>query len=149
MEGVRWAGIADAGEAVGKGWLNWMAWEPEGWCPMLPLALLGGLPWAVPFGAKDWMVVRVVVRERTEGAGEEKVLSPPRRDSRPPWAVRLVPARDEAPCDRAVIDREPSWSVDLVPPVGGARPSSEERVELSASCDIALDLLVLRAVDNE
>ena len=39
------------------------------------------------------IVVRVVVRERTDGAGEEKQLSPPRR----PLAVRLVPVTDDAP----------------------------------------------------
>ncbi len=46
-------------------------------------------------GAADWMVVRVVVRERTEGAGEEKVLpSPPPFELSAPPAVDLVPAFD-------------------------------------------------------
>ena len=49
-----------------------------------------------PLGPIDWIVVRVVVRDRTEGAGEEKVLSPPLRDSKPPFAVRLVPVTDDA-----------------------------------------------------
>lgn len=96
--------------------------------PALPL-LLGGWELATPFGAIDWIVVSVVVRERTEGAGEEKVLSAPLRDSSPPLAVRLVPATDDAPWDGAVIDRAISWSVetvgaaDLAPPVASARPS--------------------------
>ena len=38
-------------------------------------------------GAADWIVVNVVVRERTEGVGEEKVLpSPPK-----PWELRAPP----------------------------------------------------------
>lgn len=46
-------------------------------------------------GAADWMVVRVVVKERTEGAGEEKVLpSPPPIELRGPPTVDLVPAFD-------------------------------------------------------
>lgn len=113
---------------------------------MLPFALLAK---ATPFGAIDCMVVRVVVRDRTEGAGDEKVLSPPRRDSTPPWAVRLVPARDDAPWDRAVMDREPSRSADLAPAVGGGRSSTEELKETARSWDMVLDLLVLRAVENE
>lgn len=50
------------------------------------------------------MVVRVVVRDRTEGAGEEKVLSPPFRESRPPPAVRLVPVTEDAICEGACRD---------------------------------------------
>lgn len=102
------------------------------------------------------MVVRVVVRERTECAGEEKVLSPPRRDSMPPFAVRLVPASDEAPREGAVMDREVSFSVDIVgatdlpPAVGGVSPSVsiDERKELSRAREVAL-VLVLLAVDME
>jgi len=41
------------------------------------LLLCAGAPPAPLGGARDWIVVRVVVRERTEGAGEEKVLSAP------------------------------------------------------------------------
>jgi len=146
--GVRWGGMADGGGAVGNGWLNCMTWELLGWewCPLLPAELLAV---ATPFGAIDWMVVKVVVRERTEGAGEEKVLSPPLRDSTPPCAVRLVPARDDAPWDRAVMDRAPSRSGDRASPVGRGRSSTEERKETSRSCDVVLDLLVLRAVESE
>lgn len=73
----------------------------------------------------DWMVVNVVASERTEGAGEEKVLSPPLGNSVPPFTVRLVPVMDEAPCE-AAVDLEVSFSVDMVgamdlpPAVGGA-----------------------------
>jgi hypothetical protein len=104
----------------------------------------------------DCIVVKVVARERTEGAGDEKVLSPPLRNSIPPFAVRLVPVRDEAPCDGAV-DLEVSFSVDIVgamdlpPAVGGARrsPSSiDERAELSRAREVAL-VLVLLAVEAE
>lgn len=46
-----------------------------------------------PGTATDWTVVRVVVRERTEGAGEEKVLLMPPSVLA---AVALVPALDPA-----------------------------------------------------
>lgn len=74
------------------------------------------------------MVVRVVVNERTEGAGDEKVLSPPFLESSPPLAVRLVPATDEAMCEGALIDNEASCSVETVGAVdrGGAMPCMED-----------------------
>jgi hypothetical protein len=59
------------------------------------------------------MVVNVVVKDLTEGAGLEKVLSPPLRESTPPPTVRLVPATELAPWLGAVV--EPSCSVDTVP----------------------------------
>lgn len=103
----------------------------------------------------DWMVVKVVARERTEGAGDEKVLSPPRRNSTPPFAVRVVPVTEEAPCDGAV-DLEVSFSVDMVgamdrpPAVGGARMSSviDERQEVPGARDVPL-VLVLLALEAE
>jgi hypothetical protein len=85
--GARWAGIADAGDVVGNGWLNCMDWV---FCCVVPEPV-----W--PLGAMDWIVVKVVAKERTEGAGLENVLSPPRRESSPPPTVRLVPARELAP----------------------------------------------------
>ena len=63
---------------------------------------------AFPPIVADWIVVRVVVRDRTEGAGEENVLSPPLLDSWPPPMVRAVPVREDAPCDGAAIDLEVS-----------------------------------------
>jgi hypothetical protein len=44
----------------------------------------------------EWMVVKVVVRDRTEGDGEENVLSPPFLESNPPFAVWVVPANEGA-----------------------------------------------------
>lgn len=42
------------------------------------------------------MVVKVVVKDRTDGAGLENVLSPPLLDSTPPPTVRFVPATELA-----------------------------------------------------
>lgn len=51
-------------------------------------------------GAADCTVVRVVVRDRTDGAGEEKVLpSPPPLELMPPPAVADVPALENAVSD--------------------------------------------------
>jgi hypothetical protein len=99
---------------------------------------------ALPPLATDWIVVRVVVRERTEGAGEEKVLSPPRRESCAP-IVRAVPVTEEAPWDRAAMDREVSWSVetvrvtDLAPDVWGTRLSADERCSRDVSLPLRVD----------
>lgn len=63
--------------------------------------------------------------DRTEGAGDEKVLSPPFL----PLAVLLVPAIEEVICDDAIMDCEASWSVPATerpPAVGGAAPSTED-----------------------
>lgn len=48
------------------------------WLPLLAEVVFWAPPPAV-FGAAVWIVVRVVVKDLTEGAGDEKVLSPPRR----------------------------------------------------------------------
>lgn len=54
-------------------------------------------------GAADCTVVKVVVNDRTEGAGEENVLpSPPPFELRPPPAVAVVPALEYAASDIAV-----------------------------------------------
>ena len=155
--GVRCTGIADAGEAVGNGWSKWMIWELDwfDWCGWLLVELWFWVP-PMPLGASDCIVVRVVVSERTDGAGDEKVLSPPRRDSKPPFAVRLVPARDDAPCDTAVMDREVyvSWSVETVgaidrpPVVGGGRPSVDSRGDSLLPREVTLDDLALRPVET-
>jgi hypothetical protein len=50
-------------------------------------------------GARDWTVVRVVVMDRTDGAGDENVLSLPPSVL---GAVALVPAPDGAASDSAV-----------------------------------------------
>jgi len=56
----------------------------------------------------DCIVVSVVVRDRTDGAGEENVLSPPLLDSCPPPAVLLVPATEDAPWETPAIDLDVS-----------------------------------------
>lgn len=116
-DGVRCDGMAEAGDVVGNGWLKWITWEPpppacrcDCWVlllfPVVELWFWAAVP---PLGAIDCIVVRVVVKERTDGAGDEKVLSPPRREeSKPQFTVRLVPASDEAPCEGAMIEREVS-----------------------------------------
>lgn len=51
-------------------------------------------------GAAECIVVRVVVNDRTEGAGEEKVLSFPRPPVLTPHpTVAFVPPPDDAVCD--------------------------------------------------
>lgn len=130
-----------------------MAWEPDWldwWLAELALFWL-----KVPLGAIDCMVVRVVVSERTEGAGDEKVLSPPLRESIPQPAVRLVPASDDAPCEGAVIEREVSWSVEMVgamdrpPAVGGGWPSADNRRDSPRPRDVMLEDLALLPVDMD
>lgn len=49
-------------------------------CALLAVRLLDAV---VAGGAAECMVVRVVVKERTDGAGDEKVLSP--------WPVLIPP----------------------------------------------------------
>ena len=88
------------------------------------------------------------MRDRTEGAGDEKVLSPPLRDSTPPWSVRLVPAMEDSRAEGAVVDREVSCSVDMVgamdrpPVVGGGWPSLETRTDSAVGAsDVTLENL--------
>jgi hypothetical protein len=100
---------------------------------------------ALPPFAADWIVVSVVVRERTEAAGEENVLSPPRR---PPPTVRVVPVSDDAPWDGAAMDLDVSRSVetvratDLAPDVAGGSPSREDVIERWRSREVSLPLPV-------
>lgn len=55
-------------------------------------------------GAADWIVVRVVVNERTEGAGEENVLSLPRPELTPHPTVAFVASPDEGACEGAASE---------------------------------------------
>jgi hypothetical protein len=71
--GARWAGRAWRGD-VGNWWVKCMP------CALLAVRLLDAV---VAGGAAECMVVRVVVKERTDGAGDEKVLSP--------WPVLIPP----------------------------------------------------------
>ena len=48
-------------------------------------------------GAAEWIVVRVVVRDRTDGAGDEKVLFAPFVELNPPPTVPVVPFPEDAP----------------------------------------------------
>lgn len=68
-------------------------------------------PFTPPFGAIDCIVVSVVVKDRTEGAGEENVLSSLRK---PPPAVRLVPATEDSICDGAWMECAASGPVERV-----------------------------------
>lgn len=56
--------------------------------------------------------MRVVVKDRSDGAGEEKVLSAPLRVLGPP-IVAAVPSAEDAACDCAATERVPC-SVDTV-----------------------------------
>lgn len=97
----------------------------------------------------DWIVVKVVVKDRTDGAGLENVLSPPLLESTPPPMVRLVPATELALWLGAISEREASWSVKTVPAqlllpiVGGPWSSRDVRVDW-----FALVLLVPVVVVN-
>lgn len=84
--------------------------------------------------AAECIVVSVVVRDRTEGAGEEKVLSAPRPEIPHP-IVTFVPSPDDGACDGAASECafpgsvETVPAVDLFPMVGGGSPSSEDRID--------------------
>ena len=110
-------------------------------------------PWAVPsevvpFGAAECMVVRVVVSDRTDGAGDENVLSAPRPELTPPSTV-VFPPPDEAPCDGAASSTE-AFAVDLLPIVGGGWPSTDVLTEcLLLLMEDMLTLLPVGAVEND
>jgi hypothetical protein len=95
--------------------------------------------------------VSVVVSDRTDGAGEEKVLSPPLRAV----AVRLVSASDDSPCEGAIMERHVSCSVDTVgaierpPVVGGGCSSLDILAESARSRDPSLANLWLSPEDPE
>jgi hypothetical protein len=83
--------------------------------------------------AADCIVVSVVVNDRIDGAGDEKVLSFPRPVLIPHPAVPAVPPPDDAACDCAVSECVTSVhivaAVDLFPIVGGWSPSSEDCID--------------------
>jgi hypothetical protein len=87
---------------IANGWLNCMLCDVLGCSAWICVC---ARPEGCPFGPTDCIVVNVVVKDRTEGDGDEKVLSPPLRDSMPPFAVLLVPAKDGAPCEGAISER--------------------------------------------
>lgn len=80
-------------------------------------------------GAADCIVVRVVVKERTDGVGDEKVLpSPPPTpfELNAPPAVTLVSAF-EYPASELIVSGlvDTVGAADLFPMVGGVCPSLE------------------------
>lgn len=130
---------------------NW--WEKCRACGLLGFAL----PFEVgaALGAADCIVVRVVVNERREGAGDENVLSAPRPELTPHPTVAFVPCPEDAACEGAASECAPSGSVetvaavDLFPIVGGGRPSSDDRRECLRSTEDALIELPVGTVENE
>lgn len=77
------------------------------------------------------MVVSVVVSDRTDGAGDENVLSAP-LPMVPAPTVPAVPAPEDAACDCAASDRairsvDTVGAADLFPAVAEAMPSTEDR----------------------
>jgi hypothetical protein len=109
------------------------------------------LPAASGPAAVECIVVRVVVNDRRDGAGDENVLSAPLPVLGTPPTVADVPAPDEAPWDCAA-----SASVDIVgatdrfPIVGGGRPSTEERHErLLRSMDVVLAVRPVGTVEED
>ena len=105
------------------------------WCEKCILcALLPEVLCDVVFtgGAAECIVVRVVVKDRTDGAGEENVLSP-WPVLTPPPIVADVPAPDDAPCEGAASECGPSVDIvgaeDLLPMVGGRPPFSDMLTE--------------------
>lgn len=98
------------------------------------------------------MVVSVVVSDRTEGAGEENVLSAPLPELTP--TVAFVSCPEDGACDGAASECAPPavdivGAVDLFPIVGGGRPSKEERRECLRSIEDALIELPVGTVENE
>ena len=96
------------------------------------------------------------MRDRTEGAGDENVLSGPCPELTPHPAVPVVPSPEEAPCEAATSECAKSGSVhnvgavDLLPIVGGGRPSWEDRTEcLLRSKDELLIAFPVRPVESE
>lgn len=87
-----------------------MVWALFGCAAECPPAVWA--PFTPPFAAMDCMVVSVVVKDRTEGAGEENVLSSPLRN--PPPAVRLVPVTVDSICDGAWMECAASGPVERV-----------------------------------
>jgi len=134
---VRWDGTAEAGGEEEEGGNWWWKWEVEGdWWLLFEVGTARGV-WLVWFpgaarrleGAVDCMVVSVVVRDRTEGAGDENVLpSPPPapRELTPPPNVAVVPALEWAFSELTVSGLVAMvGAADLLLMVGGFCPSLE------------------------
>lgn len=96
-------------------------------------------------GAVDCMVVNVVVRDLTDGAGEENVLpSPPPKplELTPPPTVAAVPAFEGAASERVSWVVDTVGAIDLLPIVGGCWSSLEIGIE-TLLCEAELQLMLL------
>jgi hypothetical protein len=104
-------------------------------------------------GAAECIVVRVVVKDRTDGAGDENVLSP-RPEPTPPPTVADVPAADDAPCEGVASEGRPSVDIVgtevLLPMVGSWCPSSDTLTDgLLLFKDDVLVVLPVGTVEKE
>lgn len=101
------------------------------------------------------MVVSVVVRDRKEGAGEENVLPAPLPELTPQPTVALVACPDDGACEGAASECAPCsvdimvGATDLLPIVGGWRPSEEERSDRLRSTEDVLTESPVGTVENE
>ena len=96
-------------------------------------------------GAADCIVVRVVVRDCTDGAGEENVLSAPRAAP----TVPVVPSPDDGAWECAASVHIVA-AIDLLPIVGGDCPSSDDRTDcLGRFTDDVLSELPVGTVEND
>lgn len=137
---------------AGKAWRG----EVGNWCENCTLCVLLLVMLcddAGAGGAAECIVVSVVVKDRTDGAGEEKVLSA-WPELIPPPIVADVPAADDAPCEGVASECGPFVDIvgaeDLLPMVGGWCPSSDMLIECLLRFNV--DLLValpVGAVEKE
>jgi hypothetical protein len=103
--------------------------------------------------AAECIVVRVVVKDRTDGAGDEKVLSAPRPVLTPPPTVADVPAADDAPLEGAASECATSVDIvgadDLLPIVRGSPSSDSLTDRLLRFKDDVLIVFPVGAVEKE
>lgn len=119
-------------------------------CVLLPVVCCDAV---VAGGAAECIVVSVVVRDRTDGAGDEKVLSP-WPEPTPPPTVADVSTADGASSEGGVSECGPSVDIvgaaDLFPMVGGCCPSSDMLAEgLLPRSDSVLIELPVGTVEKE
>lgn len=93
-------------------------------------------------GAVDWMVVSVVVKERSEWLGDENVLLPaPSFELKPPTAVLLVPAFD-CPASELMVPALVATvgAADLLLATGGLRssPAPSSTAKLFRALDVGV-----------
>lgn len=102
-------------------------------------------------GAADCIVVRVVVNDLTDGAGEENVLPAPFPVLVAYPAVAVVASPDDGACEVAASER--ATSVDTVAVTdlfGGGSPSDDDsRESPGGSKEELLELRPVGAVEND